>query len=274
AVVATMWTTAYIAAVAPAQRRRFYLVQDFEPGFYPGGTLFALAEETYRLGLYGICNTEPIQEMYTQRYGGTGGWFLPAVDRDVFHPPEPLRIESRSQGDPIRIFVYARPGHWRNCWEIALPALQALKEAYGEGIHIVTAGSWASPEDLGGGIEHLGLLDVRSTGELYRTCDIGVALTVSEHPSYLPGELMACGVPVVAFDLPEAEWILRHEETGLRARQTVGGLREQLARLVVDPDLRERCARGALSHIDARHSDWDAALAHVWDLLCDPGDQP
>ena len=29
-------------------RRKFYLIQDFEPMFYPAGTLYALAEETYR----------------------------------------------------------------------------------------------------------------------------------------------------------------------------------------------------------------------------------
>lgn len=270
AVIATMWTTAYVAAVAPSQGRRFYLVQDHEPTFYPAGTLYALAEETYRLGLYGICNTEPIHDMYTNRYGGSASWFLPAVDRSVYFPPERPRHSERPAGEPVRIFVYARPGHWRNCWEIAEPALHRLKERHGDNVHIVTAGSWATSADLGGGIEHLGLMDVRSTGELYRRCDIGVALTVSEHPSYLPGELMACGVPVVAFDLPEAEWILKHEQTGLRARQTIGGLAEQLERFVGDPELRRRCGEGALAHIDASHSDWDTALDGVWDYLCDP----
>jgi glycosyltransferase involved in cell wall biosynthesis len=274
AVMATMWTTAYVAATAPEQVRRFYLIQDFEPGFYPGGSVFALAEETYRLGLYGICNTEPIHSMYTERYGGTGNWFLPAVDRDVFHPPAIPRsvvgAGSGVPGDPVRVFVYARPGHWRNCWEIAKPALEAIKGEFGEGVHLVTAGSWASPDDIGGGIEHLGLLDVRSTGDLYRRCDVGVALTVSEHPSYLPLELMACGVPVVAFDIPEAEWILRHEKTGLRARQTVEGLREQLSRMVREDELRSRCSSGALAHVNAHHSDWNAALSGVYEFLCDP----
>ena len=79
-------------------------------------------------------------------------------------------------------------------------ALEELKERLGDRVRIVTAGSWARPEDLGSGIQHLGLLDYRETGNLYRTCDVGVALTVSEHPSYLPLELMACGVPVVASD--------------------------------------------------------------------------
>ena len=34
--------------------------------------------------------------------------------------------------------------------------------------------------------EGLGLLDYRATGELYRNSDVGLALTVSKHPSYLP----------------------------------------------------------------------------------------
>lgn len=267
AAIATMWTTAFVAAAAPSQTRRFYLVQDFEPCFYPAGTMYALAEATYRLGLYGICNSEPIGRMYTERYGGVGSWFLPAVDRDVFHPPSPRR----TAGDgPVRVFVYARPGHWRNCWEIAKPALEAIKADHGDGVHLITAGSWASPDDLGGGIEHLGLLDVRSTGELYRRCDVGMALTVSEHPSYLPGELMACGVPAVTFDLPEAGWMVEPGVTGLWARSTAEGVREQLERAVSDAALRSALSAASLAHIDAHHSDWDGALAGVYRFLCDP----
>lgn len=268
AVIATMWTTAYVAAAAPDQGRRFYLVQDHEPTFYPAGTLYALAEQTYRLGLYGICNTEPIHTMYAERYGGHGMWFLPAVDRDVYFPPVVPRAEE-SDG-PVRIFVYARPGHWRNCWEIAQPALERIKERHGERVHLVTAGSWAGADDLGDGIEHLGLMDIRSTAELYRRCDIGVALTVSEHPSYLPGELMACGVPVVSFDLPEADWIVRHRETGMRAAQTIGGVQECIEELIGDPALRAHCSAGALAHVDELHSDWDDALGGVYRYLCDP----
>ncbi len=34
--------------------RRFYLVQDMEPGFYPAGSEAALAEMTYRFGFHGV----------------------------------------------------------------------------------------------------------------------------------------------------------------------------------------------------------------------------
>ena len=219
--IATLWVTAYSVAHVPGTRRRFYLIQDFEPMFYPAGTNYALAEESYRLGLYGLCNTPRLLDIYRRDYGGEGHAFVPAVDPTVFH------AEGRAPLDhdrPVTIFLYARPGHWRNCWEIASLALDELKAKLGEQVRIVTAGSWARPDELGRGIEHLGLLDYRDTGALYRSCDAGIALTLSEHPSYLPLELMACGAPVVAFDNPAGDWVLHHERNALRCPRTVDGL--------------------------------------------------
>ncbi|HEY6533240.1 MAG TPA: glycosyltransferase, partial [Acidimicrobiales bacterium] len=265
--IATLWVTAYSVARFGATRRKFYLIQDYEPQFYPAGTNYALAEEGYRLGLYGLCNTRRLLDIYRGQYGGTGGSFMPAVDGSVFHAEgrRPLRHDG-----PVTVFVYARPGHWRNCWEMASLALGQLKDRYGDDVRIVTAGSWARPDDLGRGIEHLGLLDYRDTGELYRRCDVGVALTVSAHPSYLPLELMACGVPVVAFDNPAGDWILHHDQNSLRCRRTVDGLDGALDRLVGDAELRERLGAGAQATIAERFANWDHALAGVYDILSDP----
>lgn len=123
--IATIWHTAHTVAAYPGADRSFYLIQDFEPGFYPNGTLFALAEESYRLGLYGLCNSPTMGEIYAQRYGGVGRSFLPAVDRSVFHPAataEGVGVNGDAvggnsvDGRPLRVFLYARPGHWRNCF--------------------------------------------------------------------------------------------------------------------------------------------------------------
>jgi len=265
--IGTQWHTAYMAASFPHTERRFYLIQDFEPLFYPAGSNYALAEETYRLGLYGICNTDHMLGLYRDRYGGQGMSFMPAVDGSVFHAGS--RGAGRD-GGPVTIFTYARPGHWRNCWELASLALRTIKARLGERVRIVTAGSWARPDDLGRGIEHLGLLDYRETGELYRACDLGLVLTVSEHPSYLPLELLACGTPVVAFDNPAGDWILHHEQNCLRCPRTVDGLIESIERMATDASLRERLARQGVADIAAHHGDWDAALAGIYGYLCDP----
>jgi O-antigen biosynthesis protein len=267
AAVATLWVTAYSVAHVAGATRRFYLIQDFEPMFYPAGSNYALAEESYRLGLYGLCNTQRLLDIYRRDYGGVGTSFMPATDPTVFHARGRAPLD---HDGPVTVFLYARPGHWRNCWEIASLALDQLKQRLGSGVRIVTAGSWARPDDLGRGIEHLGLLDYRDTGALYRQCDVGIALTLSEHPSYLPLELMACGTPVVAFDNPAGDWILHHEQNSLRCPRTVDGLAGALERIASDGPLRERLGRQALADIAARHGDWDTAFSGIYEYLCDP----
>ena len=265
--IATLWVTAYAVTHFPHARRKFYLVQDFEPMFYPASTLYALTEESYRLGLYGLCNTDNLRQIYAGDYAGKGMSFTPAVDPTVFHARG--RVE-RAAADPVTVFVYARPGHWRNCWELASLALEELKDRLGDRVRIVTAGSWAVPEGGFGGMHHYGLLDYRATGELYRTCDVGLALTVSKHPSYLPLELMACGVPVVAFDNPWGHWILEDGRNSLLAKRTVDGLVDSLERAVVDRELRGRLRAGALESIASAHGAWGPALSGIHPYLCDP----
>ena len=93
---------------------------------------------------------------------------------------------------------------------------------------------------------------------------------MSEHPSYLPLELMASGMPVVAFDNPAGDWILHDHVNCIRCHQTVDGLAEAISELVADPALRVRLGQGALDTIAARHSSWETALSGVYELLCDP----
>src|SRR5829696_1878842 len=268
--IATQWPTAYSVAHFPHTTRRFYLIQDFEPMFYPAGTNYALAEETYNFGLYGLCNTERLLDIYRRDYGGQGMAFMPAVDQSVFH----ARGRSPLDHDgPATVFLYARPGHWRNCWELASLALDQVKQQLGDRVRIVTAGSWARPDDLGRGIEHLGLLDYRDTGALYRSCDAGIALTLSAHPSYLPLELMACGVPVVAFDNPAGNWVLHHERNSLRCPRTVDGLADAVTRIASDGALRAHLGEEALATIATGHSDWAKALGGIHAYLSDPAGQ-
>ena len=267
AAIATMWTTAYFAARTPGQDRRFYLIQDFEPMFYPAGTLYALAEHSYRLGLYGLCNTGHLADVYRDRYGGVARHFWPAVDGSVFHARD--RIES-DPDRPVTVFIYARPGHLRNCWELAARAVRLVKDELADDVRIVTAGSWAFPEHMDALITHMGQLDYTETGPLYRTCDIGVALTTSEHPSYLPLELMACGAAVVSFENPAGDWLLRHDHNCMQSPQTADGLAAEIIALARDPDRRHRLAEQGLADIASRHARWDQNLAGVYDYLCDP----
>lgn len=264
AAVATLWLTADHVAKAPGVRRKFYLMQDYEPSFYPASTLYAMAEETYRLGLYAICNTRSMYEIYTGLYGGKAMYFDPAVDRSIYHPDG---RREKSADEPVTIFAYARD-HFRNCWELAYAALREIKRIHGDGVRIVAAGARYLPPTAD--FIDLGLLDYRATGAVYRETDIGLTLQISRHPSYLPLELMASGVPMVAPDSSWFSWLFDDGENALLAMRTFEDIVERLDTLVRDAALRRRLSEGALRTIDAAHSDWDVALDGVYAYLCDP----
>jgi glycosyltransferase involved in cell wall biosynthesis len=192
------------------------------------------------------------------------------VDRSVFHAQgrRPLAV-----GEPVTLFVYARPGHWRNCWELASTALLLARDRVGDRLRIVSAGSWAFDDSNpleASAMRHLGLLEYRATGDLYRRADIGLTLTVSAHPSYLPLEVMACGGAVVAFDNPAGHWLLKSGENCLLTEMSATSLADAIVRLVEDDALRGRLAGNALARIDAQHADWAVALCGIHPYLCDP----
>jgi O-antigen biosynthesis protein len=262
--VATLWLTAAHLVKAPDQGRKFYLMQDYEPGFYPASSMYAMAEETYRLGLYGICNTESMHRIYTDSYGGKAMCFIPAVDRSIFHP---VGRRKKAADEPVTIFAYARD-HFRNCWELVYTALSEIKRRHGDRVRIVAAGARYLPDNVE--FLNLGLMDYRATGALYRETDIGVTMQISRHPSYLPLELMASGVAMVAPDSTWFRWLFRDGVNSLLTMRSVDDLVERLESLIIDEDLRRKVAVGGLATIDESHSDWDAALESVYEYLCNP----
>lgn len=264
AAICTLWVTAYPMARWHGADRYFSFVQDFEPMFYPAGPLYALAEETYRMGFYGIANTPPLKQVY-ESYGGPAVSFSPSIDADVFH----ARRSPRKPEDPFTVFMYARPGHPRNCYELAVAALGRLKETMADRVRIVTAGSWADATSLPW-LDHRGLLAYGETADLYRRCDVGLVLSVSKHPTYIPLQLMASGALVVANHNPANGWLLRDEENALLADPTAASLAGALERGLVDQDLRERLTAQAEADIRDRHADWASQIERVHEFICDP----
>jgi glycosyltransferase involved in cell wall biosynthesis len=260
--IATHWTTAYDVLRAPDTATRFYFIQDWEPGFYPAGTIALQAEATYRFGLFGICNTEFLRDKYAGEYGVPAMGFTPCVDADVFHPPA---RDERSGGGKMRLFFYGRPEHARNCFELTAEALRRTKRRFGDRLEIVSAGADWKPRSHGldGVVENLGILRYAETGELYRTCHIGVSLMATLHPSYIPIELMACGVLAVSNHNNATRWALEHKRNCLLAHGTPGCLSETLSDAISGFDQFGEVRAGGLAAVAARHSDWSAEMEKV-----------
>ncbi|WFS25140.1 glycosyltransferase [Rhizobium rhododendri] len=267
AAICTLWTTAYALLRLKNVRRKFYFVQDWEPLFYPGGTLSQVVEATYRFGFHAIANTPSLAESYIQ-LGGRGDFFMPSVDTSIFHANG---RPARKEGEPFVLASYTRPGTPRNCFEALTEGMRLLKRSYGDNIEIVTAGANWDPTHfgLGGVVRNLGLLPYEETGQLYRAVDAGLVAMASRHPSYLPFEWMACGAAVVTNRNSYTEWLFRDGENSLLCEMTRSDIFETVSQLVDNVELRDTIADNALVDIRDRHSDWSISCERVFEVICE-----
>jgi hypothetical protein len=214
--LATHWTTAQgIRPVLPRMRRRWflYLVQDFEPGFYAWSSNYALALETYAMPHRAMINEAFLAEHL--RTQGPGLYadpafldtqctvFEPAVDRRLFHPPNPSAQRSEVDNKPRRLLLYARPTNARNMLGLGL---QALRAAIDQGAF---AGAWEFASiggrgslpaiALGGGhtLRPAPWASYATYAESLRQADLLLCPMLSPHTSYPVLEMAACGGMVV-----------------------------------------------------------------------------
>ena len=261
----TLWYSAYPLARFNATKAKFYFVQDFEPAFYPAGTLYGMAEATYRFGFAGLVNTPGLEPVYAA-YGNPAISFVPAVD-----VAEARRSGTTPAEGPVRIAVYGRPGTDRNGFELLAASAVRLKARFGDGVEILSAGEDWDPATygLGGILENLGRLPSKeAVHEFYKTCDVGLCFMFSKHPSYQPLEYLAAGAAVVTNVNSATSWLLRDQETCLLTEPIPDTICDTVGRLVVDADLRARLAGSGLDAVAQVH--WDQELAKLWRFVTGP----
>jgi glycosyltransferase involved in cell wall biosynthesis len=272
--IATHWSTAFSALRYNQTKRKCYFIQDFEPMFFPAGSTSAQVEATYRFGFYGITNTRTLKQIYEQQFKGTATYFDPCVDTALFYPPASRMWHKPPT--PATVFFYARPDYWRNGFELGAIALRQLKERMGARVRIISAGQHWAPRAYGldGVIENLGLLTYLETAELYRTCDVGLSMMFTRHPSYLPFEFMASGCMVVSNMSDATSWLLQDGENCLLTLPVAGCIADTLARALEDHALRRRITHNALAMIREHYTDWDKQIEKAYRFLCDPVSPP
>jgi len=208
--LATAWWTARLALdlVRWQERqyglvRRFaYLIQDYEPGFYPWSTRHALAEASYRHPerTIAIFNTRLLYDyfcLHGYRFERSHV-FEPRIHPELHRrlPPPSAPIPKRK-----RILVYGRPGVERNLFLLLIAALKLWAKAYRDAgaWEVVSAGEPHGKIDLGNGIwlVPLGKLTLDHYAALLSECAIGLSMMLSPHPSYPPLEMAAFGVRVL-----------------------------------------------------------------------------
>lgn len=249
--VASSWETAHVLATrgTPAQHR-FYFVQDFEPYFYPRGSMYALAEDTYRFGFRHLAVGHMVQHLIEHEVGGASVVAPFGCDTGVY------RLENC--GPRAGVVFFARPDVDRRGFLLAKLALEEfharhpdqLITTYGDNL-----GHWNLPHVQAGKLTPVDL------NRLYNQSIAGLAMSFT-NVSLVPEEMLASGMTPVVNDSPLARMGLRNSHVSW-AYPTPGAIAAALCKAVEEPPSAARLAAMAASV----RSGWGPAQQTVADEL-------
>lgn len=202
--IATHWTTAHSLDVAGRLgvvdvRDVIYLIQDYEPGFVPWSTEFALARATYHAGFHTIVNSAPLAAYLATQESLTisrNAIFRPQLDLSRLERTATAR-KGHTRSVPSLLF-YARPDKPRNMFTLGMSAiaLALLDEGKaGQQVTVRTAGA-LHPMPKDGplfAVDRLGKLSWADYFVALCEADIVLSLQHSPHPSHPPLDAVVSG---------------------------------------------------------------------------------
>jgi O-antigen biosynthesis protein len=186
AVVATAWPTAYPVYADRCRGKRFYLVQDFEPWFYPLSARSVLADNTYRMGFHAITAGRFLAAKLSAEYGMATDAFDFGCD-SAYHLVDGVGVRDG-------IVFYAKPEAPRRAFELGLMALQLFAERHPDiTIHFYGSRIGKLPFSF----KDHGLLRPNELNSIYNRCFAGLSLSMT-NVSLVPHEMLSAGcIPVV-----------------------------------------------------------------------------
>lgn len=253
AVFATGWETAYAVFNDQSGARKFYFVQDFEPYFYPVGSEYVLAENTYRMNFFGITAGGWLAHKLKRDYGMECDHYDFGTDTNLY------RFENK--GKRKEIFFYARPVTARRGFELGIMALQLFHEKMPD--YTITLAGWdVSDYEIPFPYKNLKTLTLDKLSEVYNRCAAGLVVSFT-NMSLLPLELLAAGtIPVVNDGANNTEVI---DSPYVKfAAASPDALAEALIGIVTKPDLPIYAQKAAAS---VKELSWEKSCRKFEDIL-------
>jgi len=277
ALIATSWDTVEIVCANKSFHDHFYLVQDYEPYFYPRGSEALEAEFTYLANTKTICASIWLDEIMRTKFKRKSTYFNLSYNPSVYKCRQVARgpeVQSRNlkkidkpqpEHPPvIRVAFYARSRTDRRAVKLALKGLSKLKqsnyiisvELFGE-----RQGEVILPSNVTG--YDNGILTPVQLAELYNSCDIGLTFSATNY-ALVPQEMMACGLPVIEID-NESTRAIYPEGTLLLAEPSAQAIANAIEELATDKARRLLLARNGLEW--AKQSSWELSFKRVEEFI-------
>ncbi len=204
AIIATSWQTAYAVKRFDNVISKFYFVQDFEPFFFPVGSEYTFAENTYRFGFRGITAGDWLKKKLNDEFGMVTDSFLFSYDRNLYKP-------GKKRDGRNRIFFYARPYTARRAFEFGMLVLSEAAKRVPQ-FEVVFAGEDISKYKIGFKHVNAGIVPLSELSDLYAQCDMCLVLS-DTNLSLLPLEVMASNSVAVCTKGPNSEWLVNEENS-------------------------------------------------------------
>ena len=224
--VASSWQSAHALAIYGTEpQHRMYFIQDFEPYFYPRGSEYALAEDSYRFGFANIALGHMVAQCLKSEVGVQADYLAEfGCDTDVY--------SLVNQGQRSGVVCYVKPDVARRGYAVAELALEEFHRRHPEQeIHLyghqvrnlkfpATFHSRLTPTEL---------------AALYNQSIAGIGMSFT-NISLVVEEMLACGtIPVVNDSVmaradmpsPHVAW----------ARPTPHAIADRLSAAVSSPDI-------------------------------------
>jgi hypothetical protein len=221
AYVATSWSTAHVlAAQNDLAGRRFYLAQDFEPYFYPRGSEYALAEETYRFGFHCITVGHMVANVLRDKFK------VEATVAEFGCDTATYKLERQPKRRSGVVF-YTKPDTPRRGYALGVLALELFHKLRPD-VPIHTFGALAGTLPFPATRQRH--IPPRQLATLYNSVSAGLALSFT-NVSLITYELLACGAVPVVNDSPFTRADLSNDYVGW-ARPTPSDIARALAAAV------------------------------------------
>ncbi len=204
ATIATAWHTAYFIKNFNNTISKFYFVQDYEPYFFPVGSFYELAKETYTFGFRGITAGDWLRDVCINDFNMKAGSFGFSYDKDLY-------TKKTKKDKTKRVFFYARHNTARRDFEIGLLALDLLAKKHPD-LEVVFAGGSIEEFEIPFKHKSLKILPISELSKVYSQCDMCLVLS-NTNLSLLPLEVMASNSVAVCSNGPNNTWLVNDENS-------------------------------------------------------------
>lgn len=246
--VATMWNTAEFVEQSSKIRKKKYLVQNFEVGFYPPGSPYRIAASaTYRMRspMEYVTISKWCQNWLREEYH-TEAVYLPNGIDPCFYPKRGRDLQGK-----IRILIEGDcSAEHKNVDE----SFRIVEQLDLEKFEIWYMSYNGNPKSWYRVDRFLYRVPYEKTPEVYAACDILLKTSLLESFSYPPLEMMASGGYVVA--VPNGgnlEYLKDGENCILYPQGNLAEAKAAIERILTDAELRKKLDTGAEETVKERN---------------------